>query len=117
LYCESGFVEDEPAEHFTVSNLTEANNLVRDALKHFPFFRVGPSKMAGMSYFANHCEACGALQGDFDLHSEPGGPFCPESRSDFARIEFIAIDGQIEVTGDDGYGPMDDAFTIAMQKE
>lgn len=31
----------------------------------YPFFRKGDSKTVGDSYYANHCNRCGALQGDW----------------------------------------------------
>lgn len=33
------------------------------------------SGMADEIYYINHCEHCGAKQGDFFLHMEPDGPF------------------------------------------
>jgi hypothetical protein len=53
-------------------------------------FGVRYSKMAEESYFANTCE-CGALFGDFYLHSEPGGAFFPESPEEAAKITLSPI--------------------------
>lgn len=51
----------------------------------YPFFRKRYSKTAGARYFMNHC-SCAAPQGDFFLHSEPGGAFFPTSPEEVARI-------------------------------
>lgn len=32
--------------------------------QRYPFFHLGYSETMGMEYYANHCENCGALQGD-----------------------------------------------------
>lgn len=51
----------------------------------YPYFRFGHSH-AGGSYWANHCQQCQALQGDFFLHQEPGGPFSPTTVEECQRI-------------------------------
>jgi hypothetical protein len=54
------------------------------------------------SYWANHCEACGALIDDHDLFCEPEGAFLPTSAASAASIRLIAIDEPIEA-GAAGY--------------
>ncbi|RSK45483.1 DUF5710 domain-containing protein [Hymenobacter rigui] len=51
----------------------------------YPFFRLGHSR-AGGSYWANHCQHCQALQGDFFLHQEPGGAFSPTTVAECQRL-------------------------------
>lgn len=53
--------------------------------QRYPFFRRRFSKTAGARYFMNHC-SCGAPLGDFFLHSEPGGAFCPTSAEETENI-------------------------------
>jgi len=45
--------------------------------KVHPQFKYTFSKAIQFSYWANTCKSFGILQGDFELHDEPGGPFFP----------------------------------------
>lgn len=54
----------------------------------YPFFRPGNSQ-AGGRYWANHCQQCQALQGDFYLHQEPGGAFSPTTAAECQRILLV----------------------------
>lgn len=47
-----------------------------------PTYRPGFSKTMQCQYWANHCSSCRALQGDFNLFSEPGGAFMPMTEQD-----------------------------------
>lgn len=40
-------------------------------------YRLDFSKTTQSSYWMNHCEYCGAKQGDFHMYCEPGGAFSP----------------------------------------
>ena len=40
-----------------------------------PYFKLTHSKTTDTWSYANVCEHCGKLQGDFYLHNEPDGPF------------------------------------------
>lgn len=41
------------------------NRKIGEAVRaKYPFFRPGHSNFIGRTYYANHCEECGALQGD-----------------------------------------------------
>ena len=66
---------------------------------HVPNYRLGYSKMAGESYLANHCPSCGIIQGDFFLHSEPGGPFFPVEPREAAELNIVRlpVDGDLEL--------------------
>jgi hypothetical protein len=46
----------------------------------FYLLRLAATKMSGMAYWANHCEACGAIQGDHYIH-EADGPYWPQDDS------------------------------------
>lgn len=65
--------------------------------KLFPHYKIGYSKTVGGKYWANHCEHCGTLQGDFYLHSEPGGAFFPLDIEDYKRITLIKISTKFDV--------------------
>ncbi|HAL05857.1 MAG TPA: hypothetical protein DCP26_00660 [Brevundimonas sp.] len=75
-------------------------------------YREGYSRTTNSRYWANHCPACQALQGDFHLYSEPDGAFWLADRDDAARMRAqrlpcnFAADGQIAM----GSGP---AWAIA----
>ncbi|MDI6708794.1 MAG: hypothetical protein QME47_06915 [Candidatus Thermoplasmatota archaeon] len=61
---------------YDVFNITKCpDELVKMIKEKFPFWKKSYSKTAKESYYANHCENCGALQGDYFLHNEPGEPF------------------------------------------
>lgn len=113
IYVSEGMVDGETQNNFTVSTLTAIDDALRTTLQPFHNFQRNYSRMAGMTYFANHCEHCAALQGDFYLHSEPGAPFFPETEEDALRIRFVPIPGQISLSGDVGFGSMEMAFLSA----
>jgi len=56
-----------------------------------PTFRLAHSDVTANSYWANHCEHCGLLLNDHDLHCEPGAPFMPGSQGEAARIQLFKI--------------------------
>jgi hypothetical protein len=55
----------------------------------FPAFKLGFSKTVNGKYWANHCEHCNALQGDFFMHDEPGGEFSPIDMDGYKAITLI----------------------------
>jgi hypothetical protein len=44
-----------------------------------------------MTYYANICCSCGANFGDFFLHSEPGGAFCPMTEEHAVRMKITKL--------------------------
>lgn len=40
-----------------------------------PTFRIDASNTLQTEYWMNHCQHCGAKQGDYFLHTRPDGPF------------------------------------------
>lgn len=50
------------------------------------------SRTADKSYWMNHCEYCGAKQGDFFVHGA-NGPFWPNNESEMKAIEAVHFDG------------------------
>jgi hypothetical protein len=74
---------------FYVNYLPEG---VRDQLKQIsPCYRVGYSAVTLNSYWANHCEHCGTLLDDHELHCEPEGAFVPASEPAAAAIQISQI--------------------------
>ena len=57
----------------------------------FPTFKLGFSKTVNGKYWANHCEHCNALQGDFFMHDEPGGEFSPIDMDGYKAITLIEL--------------------------
>jgi hypothetical protein len=55
-------------------------------------------------YWVNHCEHCGALLDDYDLHCEPEGAFMPCSEAEARKIHLLQILEPIEAVAV-GYTP------------
>jgi hypothetical protein len=100
-------VPDTEDEVCILSDITELPaSVLAFVQKRFPTFKRKFSKTTRTDYYANTCPKYGVLSGDFYLHSEPGGPFFPESEADAARLtlEQIPLDGPIEVEAGLGMG-------------
>jgi hypothetical protein len=79
---------------FYVDYLPES---VRDHLKPVsPSFRMAYSAVTLNSYWANHCEHCGTLLDDHELHCEPEGAFMPSSESAATAIQLSTIRAPFE---------------------
>lgn len=97
--------EDEwqDAEGTTVlSYITVLNSEALTSLKaKAPWMQLMPSKRAQETYWANGCTGCGVLQGDWHLHSEPGGPFFPETEDQEAALtlEWYAVPIEAQANG------------------
>jgi hypothetical protein len=59
-------------------------------------FRLARCAATLNSYWANHCEHCGALLGDHELHCEFDCAFMPSSESNAASIELLRIREPLE---------------------
>ncbi len=59
-------------------------------------FRMAYSTVTLNSYWANHCEKCGSLLDDHELHCEPEAAFQPGSAADAANIVLIQIQEPLE---------------------
>jgi hypothetical protein len=59
-------------------------------------FRLVRSPATLNSYWANHCEHCGTLLGDHELHCEPDGAFMPSSEAAAANIHLLSIQEPFE---------------------
>lgn len=56
-----------------------------------PGLRLDFSAETNGEYWLNHCQHCGALREDHDLHCEPDGAFLPTGADDAGRIQKVAI--------------------------
>lgn len=65
--------------------------------KLFPFYKIGYSRTVGGKYWANHCQKCSALQGDFHLHNEPGEAFCPISAQECKTLQLVSIPSKFDI--------------------
>ena len=61
-----------------------------------PCFRLAYSKITLNSYWANHCEHCGALVEDHELHCEFDGAFMPSDEEAAAKIQLLQIPEALE---------------------
>ena len=59
-------------------------------------FRLARSAATQSIYWANHCEHCGALLGDHELHCEPDGAFAPSSEAAAANVELLHINAPLQ---------------------
>jgi hypothetical protein len=55
-------------------------------------FRLTQGLQATHNYWGNHCDHCGFLLGDFDVHCEPDAGFMPSSEAAAERIALTFID-------------------------
>lgn len=88
------------------------NELASKINRLFPKYKIAYSKTAESSYWANHCEHCGALQGDFFLHSEPGGAFFPLEIEEYEQLTFITISSKFDVVINADYSWLSNADDI-----
>ena len=79
---------------FYVEHLSD---VVQDRLHQLSsHFRLAHSVVTLSSYWANHCEHCGILLGDHELHCEPDGAFVPTSETAAANIQLVQIEEPFE---------------------
>lgn len=64
-----------------------------------PNLRLAYAKTSNSRYYANHCPACGALQGQYFLFQEPGGAFSPVDWEQAQRISLRRISQPFVVAG------------------
>ena len=105
IYCESGRVDGDPYEEFTVSNITAIDERLHGQLARWPFFRFGYSKLAGGRCLANHCPHCRVLQADYYLHCEPTGAFFTVKHAPAGTISLERLSGRVCMDGDQGFEP------------
>jgi hypothetical protein len=59
-------------------------------------FRLAHSAATLKSYWANHCEHCGSLLEDHELHCEPQGAFMPASEAAARDVRLLQIQEPLE---------------------
>lgn len=74
--------------------------LMKSVSRHY---RTDFSNTTKSSYWMNHCEHCGAKQGDFQMFCEPGGAFFPMDKAEAAAIKLQKIAEPFDCSGDIGY--------------
>lgn len=75
-----------------ISNLQHIPRaVIEQLLIYTEDYRPDHSKQAGQVYWMNHCDQCGMKQGDFLLHSEPGGPFFPTTEVEASSIVLYRV--------------------------
>lgn len=86
-------------------------------LKHHYSVKTGYSKTIGGKCFANHCDCCGALQGNWFLFSEPDSPLSSctegqelEDRMSRLKIKGIPIEDDLLLDWDIGFCSNDPAY-------
>jgi hypothetical protein len=85
---------------------------VQDRLRDLsPSFRFAYGEATLNSYWANHCDHCGRLLGDHELHCEPEGAFVPLSETAAARIELLGIEEPFQAAAD-GYAFEPEFFSL-----
>ncbi|GIM55547.1 DUF5710 domain-containing protein [Capnocytophaga cynodegmi] len=87
--------------------------------QNFTFFKLGFSKTINDKYWANHCIKCNSLQGDFFNHSEPGGPFCPVTEDECAKLTLVELPFKFDIGINGGFSISsneDEIFALATKK-
>lgn len=65
---------------------------------HAPWMRLAATKTSGITYWANHCQVCGAVQGDHDVVGFDG-PYWPHDDEALARLTFVRGAGPLRAAG------------------
>lgn len=86
--------------------------------------KTGYSKTIGGKCFANHCDHCGALQGNWFLFNEVDSPLCPlvegaELAEQMSKLKIIAIpiDDDLQLDWEVGFSSNDYAYFKYGQNE
>lgn len=106
IYCKSGVDTEigDPIVDFTVFNIWTMDGVLAKLIERWPHYRQGVGEDAEEGVFANHCPHCGAMQGDYLLHSEPGDVFFALAMDTPGAVEFTALEGRVCLSGDYGFG-------------
>lgn len=72
-----------------------ATQLIR---KHAPWMRLAATKASGITYWANHCQVCKAVQGDHYV-SGVDGPYWPQNDEALGRLTFVPGAGPLRAAG------------------
>jgi hypothetical protein len=109
----------EPWQHagivaflFHVTGLS--NEVQRRLLPFSPEFRPQRRVAGSNAYWVNHCQHCGGVLDDHELHCEPG-VFMPGSEEEAAEIELLKIDELLEAAAA-GYAPEPEFFEFMRRR-
>ena len=102
IHCESGSVEGEALEEFTVSHVSEMDEALARQLRPWPHYR--RTDVSGAEEFANHCPHCGGAQDDLMLHTEPDQAFFDIPGAPPGSIRLIPVEGTVRLSGDEHFG-------------
>jgi hypothetical protein len=94
-----------------ISDITKVNEEAQLPMYEF----TDKFKMSKGNYFANHCEHCNALQGDFYLHEKPGEAFCPTNLKEVKNIKLFKIDQPFYGSGSHGWDNDFDFIKLCLQ--
>ena len=67
------------------------NGVLAELQQRCPGWTRDYSKTTESHYWMNHCQHCRMKQGDFPLHSEPGGAFFPTDEAELKRLTFHRV--------------------------
>ena len=81
---------------FFVERLTEDVRSRLDGLSQY--YRVSRRSATQSAYWANHCEHCGEVLGDHELHCELDGAFMPSSETAASNIQLLRIQEPFEAS-------------------
>ncbi len=104
----SGFEEEgQLVDGFVMySNLTYVNEELKVEIeKYAKNYKPTYSKQAGSVYYKNHCQQCGSKTGDFYMHSEPEGAFCPIDKVQGGYVtlyQLLKFEQSISLEGSEG---------------
>ena len=103
IHCESGSVDGEPLERFTVCDVWAIDETLARQLAPWPdFYQVlEPAQDSGR--YANHCRSCKAIIADLYLHSEPDQPFFDIPGAAPNTLELTPLAGSIRLSGDEHF--------------
>jgi hypothetical protein len=79
---------------FFVERLSEGVRSKLDGLS--PNYRLSHCSATQSAYWANHCEQCGEVLGDHELHCELDGAFMPSSEAAASKIQLQRIQESFE---------------------
>lgn len=120
---------DKPCIEDTISNLSDELHLawvdseedippkLLQYLKENYSVKTGYSKTLGEKCFANHCDCCGAMQGNWFLFDEPNSPLSSDIDGDELikrirklKIKGIPIDPSLQINWNISFGSNDYAY-------
>jgi len=81
---------------FFVERLTENVRNRLDGLSQY--YRLSHCSATQSAYWANHCEHCGEVLGDHELHCELDGAFMPSSETAASNIQLLRIQEPFEAS-------------------